>query len=79
MVIKVIKSDFRQKFITDVTRLKKYFRFMIFFYPKLARVADPVGTLEDLERMTLSELDLRNEIRGVETLQKTLDKNTEFI
>lgn len=78
-VIKVIKSDFRHKFITDVTRLKKYFKFMIFFYPKLARVADPVGTLEDLERMTLSELDLRNEIRGVEMLHKTLDKNAEFI
>jgi len=79
VVIKVIKSDFRQKFITDVTWLKKYFRFMIFFYPKLARVADPIGTLEDLERMTLSELDLRNEIRGVEMLKKTLDKNEEFI
>ena len=79
VVIKVIKSDFREKFVTDVTRLKKYFRFMIFFYPKLARVADPIGTLEDLERMTLSELDLRNEIRGVEMLSKTLDKNEEFI
>ncbi len=79
VVIKVIKSDFREKFINDVNRLKKYFRFMIFFYPKLARVADPIGTLEDLERMTLSELDLRNEIRWISTLRKTLDKHANFI
>lgn len=79
VVIKVIKSDFRQKFIDDVTRLKKYFRFMIFFYPKLARVADPIGTLDDLERMTLSELDLRNEILWVKTLKKTLNQHSEFL
>lgn len=52
---------------------------MIFFYPKLARVADPIGTLEDLERMTLSELDLRNEIKGVSVLKKTLDNHRDFI
>lgn len=79
VVIKVIKSDFREKFITDVNRLKKYFRYIIFFYPKLARVADPIGTLEDLERMTLSELDLRNEIKGISTLKKTLDDHRDFI
>ena len=79
MVIKVIKSDFREKFITDVNRLKKYFKYIIFFYPKLARVADPIGTLEDLERMTLSELDLRNEIQGISVLRKTLDAHRDFI
>lgn len=79
VVIKVIKSDFRQKFKTDVTRLKKYFRFMIFFYPKLSRVADPIGTLEDLKRMTLSELDLRNEILGIQTLSKTLTEHEDFL
>lgn len=79
VVIKVIKSDFREKFINDVNRLKKYFRFMIFFYPKLARVADPIWTLEDLERMTLSELDLRNEIKGVSILKKTLNNHRDFL
>ncbi len=79
MVIKVIKGDFREKFIQDVNRLKKYFRVMIFFYPKLAKVADPIGTLEDLERMTLSELDLINEIRGIEMLKKTLDTHHTFL
>lgn len=79
VVIKVIKSDFRETFVADVNRLKRYFRFMIFFYPKLARVADPIGTLEDLERMTLSELDLRNEIRGIQTLKKTLDTHATFL
>jgi len=79
VVIKVIKSDFREKFINDVNRLKKYFKFMIFFYPKLARVADPIWTLEDLERMTLSELDLKNEIKGVSILEKTLNKHSNFI
>jgi ubiquinone biosynthesis protein len=52
---------------------------MIFFYPKIAKVADPIGTLEDLERMTLSELDLQNEISGIETLRKTLTQHQEFL
>lgn len=52
---------------------------MIRFYPKLAKVADPIGTLEDLERMTLSELNLKNEISGIETLQKTLTQHRDFL
>jgi ubiquinone biosynthesis protein len=63
----------------DVAKLKRYFRGMIFFYPKLAKVADPIGTLEDLERMTLSELDLQNEIKGIAMLQKTLTQHQEFL
>lgn len=62
VVVKMIKDDFRAPFMRDVAKLKRYFRVIIFFYPKLAKVADPIGTLEDLERMTLSELNLENEI-----------------
>lgn len=79
VVIKVIKDDFRPSFVRDVTKLKRYFRGMIFFYPKLAKVADPIGTLEDLERMTLSELDLQNEIKGIAMLQKTLTQHQDFL
>jgi ubiquinone biosynthesis protein len=42
---------------------------LIFFYPRLQRVADPLGTLASIEESTISELDLRNEARGQQTLR----------
>lgn len=64
VVIKVIKKDFKQKFLKDVKSLRKFIKFILFFYPKLKKVADPVGILEHIESYTLAELDMRNEIRN---------------
>ncbi|HVN47924.1 MAG TPA: AarF/ABC1/UbiB kinase family protein [Bacteroidota bacterium] len=69
VVIKVIKHHFKKEFERDVKSVKRLFRFIIFFYPKLSRVFDPIGILEHIEEYTLRELDLRNEIEGHETLQ----------
>jgi len=63
VVIKLIKKDFKKKFIKDVKSLRRLIKFVIFFYPKLAKVADPVGILEHIESYTLAELDLTNEIK----------------
>lgn len=75
VVVKIIKKDFRRNFERDVASLKKLFRIFIFLYPKLARVADPVGIIEDIEEYTLSELDLRNEMEGQRTLRRIYEEN----
>ena len=62
VVIKIIKKNFKKAFEKDVRSLRRLIKFVIFFYPKLAKVADPVGILEHIETYTLAELDLRNEI-----------------
>lgn len=75
VVIKFIKQDFKKKFEKDVKSLRRFIRFIIFFYPKLKRVADPVGILEHIETYTLAELDLRNEIAHGEVLKEIYETN----
>jgi len=74
VVIKVIKADFKKKFEKDVVAVKRFFRFAIFFYPKLGRVFDPIGILEHIEDYTLRELNLLNEIEGHEILKGIYEK-----
>ena len=79
VVIKLIKKDFKKKFTSDVKSLRRFIKFVIFFYPKLAKVADPVGILEHIESYTLAELDLRNEIKhGRELKQIYLENKDQF-
>lgn len=70
VVIKLIKNDFTKSFKKDVRTVEIFFRILITFYPKLRRVANPLGILNDIKRYTLSELDLRNEIKGQNTLKE---------
>jgi ubiquinone biosynthesis protein len=75
VVIKVVKSNFKRIFEKDVTTVKRLFKFVIFFYPKLARVFDPIGILEHIEDYTLRELNLLNEIEGHDILREIYEKN----
>jgi ubiquinone biosynthesis protein len=75
VVIKVIKSDFKKMFEKDVAAVKRFFKLVIFFYPKLGRVFDPIGILEHIEDYTLRELNLLNEIEGHEILEAIYEKN----
>ncbi len=70
VIIKVIKKDFTKKFLRDIRSLRRLFRIVLFFYPKLQKVFDPLGILDHIEDYTISELDLRNEIAGKATLEK---------
>lgn len=70
VVIKLIKSDFKRRFTRDVRSLKNLLRLATWVYPKLRRVADPVGILEHIEEYTLAELDLRNEVAHARVLQR---------
>jgi len=69
-IIKLIKQDFTKNFVRDVRSLERLFRMIIFFYPKLQKVADPVGILNNIEDYTTRELNLLNEIQGQEILKE---------
>lgn len=75
VVVKFIKEDFKKKFIKDVRSLRRFVQFIIFFYPKLKKVADPIGIIEHIESYTLAELDLRNEVKHQEILKDIYLKN----
>jgi ubiquinone biosynthesis protein len=77
VVVKVIKSNFKKVFERDVAAVRRFFKFVIFFYPKLARVFDPIGILEHIEEYTLRELNLVNEIEGHEVLRNLYEQNKE--
>ena len=78
VVIKIIKADFKKMFEKDVAAVKRFLRLVIFFYPKLERVFDPIGILEHIEDYTLRELNLLNEIEGHEILKEIYEKNKEI-
>jgi len=79
VVIKVIKKDFTSRFEEDVRHVIRLFRFLIFFYPKLRKVANPVALLEMIRKDTLSELDLTNEIKHQKILRDIHEKNRERV
>jgi len=75
VVVKAIKKDFKKSFLKDVKSFRRFLKFIIFFYPKLKRVADPIGILEHIEAYTLAELNLNNEIKNGEILSSIKQKN----
>lgn len=70
VVLKVIKRDFKKNFAKEVQKVRRLFKIVLFLYPPLKRVGDPVGILNDIEEYTLAELDLRNEVLGQKTLRE---------
>ena len=77
VIIKLIKADCKKQFVRDVRSIKRLFQLAIMFYPKLQKVADPVGILENIEDYTLTELNLLNEIKGQEILKNIYLENRE--
>jgi len=77
VIVKLIKKDCKNQFVRDVRSIKRLFKLAIMFYPKLQKVADPVGILENIEDYTLTELNLLNEIKGQEILKDIYLKNRE--
>ncbi len=64
VVVKLVKKRYAEDFSRDVARMRRLFRWAVLFYPKLRGVANPVSLLHQIEKMTLRELDLRNEVSG---------------
>ncbi len=75
VAVKVVKGDFKKQFLKDVNSVKRLFKSIIFFYPKLAKVANPVGILHHIEDYTLAELNLLNEAKGHNILMDIYEKN----
>jgi ubiquinone biosynthesis protein len=69
VAIKIIKKDVKESFKKEVKSFKSFIRWMIRFYPKIQKVADPLGVIEHIETFTLQELDLRNEIKHTKQLK----------
>jgi len=77
VAIKIIKKNFKKQFEKDVRSARRLIRFVLFFYPKLSKVFDPMGILDHIEDYTLRELNLLNEIEGHEILKKLYLENRE--
>lgn len=75
VVVKIVKSNYAKAFRGDVRSVRRLFKLAVFLYPKLRGVANPVTLLEQIEKMTLSELDLRNEARGRDELWQIYEAN----
>jgi ubiquinone biosynthesis protein len=76
VVVKLIKRDFISSFTKDVRSLRSLLQFVLFFYPKLAKVADPMGILDTIEQGTLDELDLRKEATGQKILRRITEEQS---
>jgi len=75
VVVKIVKRNYSANFRRDVTSVRRLFKFAVLFYPRLRGVANPVSLLHEIEKMTLSELDLRNEARGSAELNAIYEAN----
>jgi ubiquinone biosynthesis protein len=75
VVVKIIKKNYNEDFLKDINRLEIFLKIILFFYPKLNKVFDPLGVLNYIKDYTLEELDLSNEIKGGHTLQDIFEKN----
>ncbi len=74
VVVKLIKKDFAANFRQDVRTVTRLFKVLTTFYPRLRKVADPVGLLEMIEHDTLAELDLTNEISNQTLLRDICER-----
>ena len=79
VVIKLIKKDYTRHFRRDVNKVLKFFKVLIFFYPKLRKVANPLALLEMIKHDTLAELDLLNEIKHQKILRDIFLKHKDAV
>lgn len=75
VAVKLLKSDYVQRFEADVRQVTLFFKIAVFFYPKLRRVANPVAVLEMIRKDTLNELDLKRELAHHEVLKGIYHKH----
>jgi ubiquinone biosynthesis protein len=74
VAVKLIKKHFTSSFKKDVRKAQQIFKVLTYLYPKLRGVANPASLLRGIEKTTLAELDLRNEVAGQRTLQASFEQ-----
>ena len=70
VAIKVIRSDFKESFFRDITRIEKFISLLGKVWPKFNKIFDPNGILENIKAYTGRELNLINEYTDMEKLKK---------
>jgi ubiquinone biosynthesis protein len=75
VVVKLVKHSSADRFRGEVAGVRRLFRIALLVYPRLRGVANPISLLHEIEKMTLSELDLRNEVAGGKTLERIARTN----
>ena len=75
VAVKLVKHNSAESFRREVAGVRRLFRIAVFLYPRLRGVANPISLLHEIEKMTLSELDLRNEAAGSRTLAAIAEAN----
>lgn len=79
VAVKIIKNNFSSKFEKDVNSLLKLFKVVIFLYPRLSKVADPIGVINSIKKSTLDELNLYNEVKNQKVLKEIHKKNKDLV
>ena len=75
VVVKIVKEDFKEDFLKDLSNLRKFIKITLVFYPKLKKVFNPIEILNYIEEYTLEELNLLNEIKGQDMLWNIYNEN----
>ncbi len=78
LVVKILKKEYKEEFIRDIEKIEGFVKFILFFYPKLEKVFDPLGVLEYIREYTMEELDFKNEIRGSKVLCKIKEDEKKY-
>jgi ubiquinone biosynthesis protein len=79
VVVKLLRADHAASFRRDAEAVRRLARLAVFFYPRLQRLADPLGTLEAIVRTTETEMDLGAEVRGTAELSRLRDEGQEHL
>lgn len=74
VAVKVVKKNFTESFEKDVESVIRLFKVALIVYPKLRGVANPVSLLKGIQKTTLAELNLDNEIKGHAQLRQIYDQ-----
>ena len=64
VAIKIAREEYRTRFMSDLRRLKRFFRIALWFRPALRKVANPMDAIETVERQALVELNFLSEASG---------------
>jgi ubiquinone biosynthesis protein len=68
VVVKLSRREARESFLADARRARRLLRVAVWAYPRLAQLADPMGTLATVERQTLTEMNFLAEPKGAARL-----------
>lgn len=79
VVVKISRREARDEFLADVRRARRLLRFAVTVYPRLEQLADPIGTLEAVERQTLTEMNFLAEPAGAARLASLASERSETL